>query len=126
MYKRKKGDGKTMAALVVACVIGSVAGFIWGICDLPSIDDIFKRAAEFALIFIFLAVSGVISFIGGYSSDVLIPSQARQKRREGVTTRKSNLKIKRVSEARFFHAEISTKAKLLENGIITIDIMKNY
>ena len=53
MYKWKKGDGKTMAALVVACVIGSVAGFIWGICDLPSIDDIFKRAAEFALIFIF-------------------------------------------------------------------------
>ena len=50
-------------AMVVACVIGSVAGFIWGICDLPSIDDIFKRAAEFALIFIFLAVSGVISFI---------------------------------------------------------------
>ena len=55
---------------------------------------------------------------------MLIPSQARQKRREGVTTRKSNLKIKRVSEARFFHAEISTKAKLLENGIITIDIIK--
>ena len=65
MYKWNKGDGKTMAALVGACVIGPVAGFIWGICDLPSIDDIFKRAAEFALIFIFLAVSGVISFIGG-------------------------------------------------------------
>ena len=56
MYKWKKGDGKTMVALVVACVIGSVAGFIWGICDLPSIDDIFKRAAEFALIFIFLVI----------------------------------------------------------------------
>lgn len=27
MYKWKKGDDKTMAALVVACVIGSVAGF---------------------------------------------------------------------------------------------------
>lgn len=55
---------------------------------------------------------------------MLIPSQARQKRREGVTTRKSKLKIKRVSEGSLFHAEISTKAKLLENGIITIDIMK--
>lgn len=43
MYKWKKGDGKTMVALVVACVIGSVAGFIWGICDLPSIDDILKE-----------------------------------------------------------------------------------
>ena len=62
----------------------------------------------------------------GYSSDMLIPSQARQKRQEGVTIRKSKLKIKRVSEARFFHAEISTKEKLLENGIITIGIMKNY
>lgn len=103
MYKWKKGDGKTMVALVVACVIGSVAGFIWGICDLPSIDDIFKRAAEFALIFIFLAVSGVISFINRlFKYDMLIPSQARQKRREGVTTRKSKLKIKRVSEGSLF------------------------
>ncbi len=64
MYKWKKGDGKTMAALVVACEWFS-RRLYWGICDLPSIDDIFKRAAEFALIFIFLAVSGVISFIGG-------------------------------------------------------------
>ncbi len=63
MYKWKKGDGKTMAAVVVAGAIG----FIWGLCDLPSpmdwIDNLFTRAAEFALIFIFLAVSGVISFI---------------------------------------------------------------
>ena len=55
MYKWKKGDGKTMVALVVACVIGSVAGFIWGICDLPSIDDIFKRAAEFFAVGFFVA-----------------------------------------------------------------------
>ena len=33
---------------------------------------------------------------------MLIPSQARQKRREGVTTRKSKLKIKRVSEGSLF------------------------
>ena len=55
---------------------------------------------------------------------MLIPNQARQKRREGVTTRKSKLKSSESLKARFFHAEISTKAKLLENGIITIDIMK--
>ena len=64
MYKWKKGDGKTMAVLVVVCIIA----FIWGLCDLPSpmdwIDNFFKNAFAFALIFIFLAVSGVISFIG--------------------------------------------------------------
>lgn len=69
MYKWKKGDGKTMAALVVACVIGSIIGFIFGIYDIPSpmelVDNLFTRAADFVLIFIFLAVSGVISFIGG-------------------------------------------------------------
>ena len=63
MYKWKKGDGKTMAVLVVVCIIA----FIWGLCDLPSpmdwIDNLFTRAADFVLIFIFLAVSGVISFI---------------------------------------------------------------
>ena len=63
MYKWKKGDGKTMAVLVVVCIIA----FIWGLCDLPStmdcLDNLFTRAADFVLIFIFLAVSGVISFI---------------------------------------------------------------
>ena len=63
MYKWKKGDGKTMAVLVVVCIIA----FIWGLCDLSSpmdwLDNLFTRAADFVLIFIFLAVSGVISFI---------------------------------------------------------------
>lgn len=51
---------------------------------------------------------------------MLIPSQARQKRREGVTTRKSKLKIKRVSEGSLFHVEISTKAKLLMKNENTV------
>ena len=65
----EEGRCKTMAALVVAYVIGSIIGFIFGIYDIPSpmelIDNLFTRAADFVLIFIFLAVSGVISFIGG-------------------------------------------------------------
>lgn len=65
-YKRHKGELKSdLIALVVVCVIISIADFIGGMFDLPSIEDIFTRAADFVLIFIFLAVSGVISFIGG-------------------------------------------------------------
>ncbi|WP_334117179.1 hypothetical protein, partial [Ligilactobacillus sp.] len=67
MYKWKKGDGKTMAAVVVAGAIGAITGFICSIYDIPSpmewVDNLFTRAADFILIFIFLAVSGVISFI---------------------------------------------------------------
>lgn len=63
MYKWKKGDGVTMAFLGV----GAVIGIVLALCGVPSpmdwIDNLFTRAADFVLIFIFLAVSGVISFI---------------------------------------------------------------